>query len=161
MRRSPCRGNRDMAGWPVCASAGTARSLSPDVAGQGVPERAKSQEMKIAVVGTGYVGLVQGTCLAESGNDVVCVDKVESKIRGSHARPRADLRARPGRAGASKHARQSIVVHDESRRGNQRGGNRLHRGWNAPGRRRRRRFERGVGGRLPDRRASPTLPRRS
>ena len=30
--------------------------------------------MKIAVVGTGYVGLVTGTCLAESGNDVVCVD---------------------------------------------------------------------------------------
>jgi UDPglucose 6-dehydrogenase len=38
--------------------------------------------MKIAVVGTGYVGLVQGTCLAESGNDVVCVDKVASKIEG-------------------------------------------------------------------------------
>ena len=32
--------------------------------------------MKIAVIGTGYVGLVQGTCLAESGNDVVCIDKV-------------------------------------------------------------------------------------
>jgi UDPglucose 6-dehydrogenase len=38
--------------------------------------------MKIAVVGTGYVGLVQGTCLAESGNDVVCVDKVAAKIDG-------------------------------------------------------------------------------
>ena len=38
--------------------------------------------MKIAVVGTGYVGLVQGTCLAESGNDVVCVDKDEAKIEG-------------------------------------------------------------------------------
>ncbi len=36
--------------------------------------------MKIAVVGTGYVGLVTGTCLAESGNDVVCVDKVAEKI---------------------------------------------------------------------------------
>ncbi len=36
--------------------------------------------MKIAVVGTGYVGLVQGTCLAESGNDVICVDKLESKV---------------------------------------------------------------------------------
>jgi len=36
--------------------------------------------MKIAIVGTGYVGLVQGTCLAESGNDVVCVDKVAAKI---------------------------------------------------------------------------------
>src|SRR5216684_1936127 len=36
--------------------------------------------MKIAVVGTGYVGLVVGACLAENGNDVVCVDKDESKI---------------------------------------------------------------------------------
>ena len=36
--------------------------------------------MKIAVVGTGYVGLVTGTCLAESGNDVICVDKVAAKI---------------------------------------------------------------------------------
>src|SRR5881394_3469587 len=37
--------------------------------------------MKIAVVGTGYVGLVAGACLAESGNDVVCVDKDAAKIR--------------------------------------------------------------------------------
>ena len=37
--------------------------------------------MKIAVVGTGYVGLVAGACLAESGNDVVCVDNDETKIR--------------------------------------------------------------------------------
>ena len=38
-------------------------------------------EMKIAVVGTGYVGLVLGACLAESGNDVMCVDKDEAKVR--------------------------------------------------------------------------------
>ena len=30
--------------------------------------------MKVCVVGTGYVGLVVGTCLAEMGNSVVCVD---------------------------------------------------------------------------------------
>src|SRR5216684_1850078 len=36
--------------------------------------------MKIAVVGTGYVGLVVGACLAENGNEVICVDKDESKI---------------------------------------------------------------------------------
>ncbi|QEH31795.1 UDP-glucose 6-dehydrogenase [Aquisphaera giovannonii] len=38
--------------------------------------------MKIAVIGTGYVGLVQGTCLAESGNDVVCIDKIAEKVEG-------------------------------------------------------------------------------
>src|SRR3954468_19253991 len=37
-------------------------------------------EMKIAVVGTGYVGLVLGACLAENGNAVICVDKDQSKI---------------------------------------------------------------------------------
>jgi UDPglucose 6-dehydrogenase len=36
--------------------------------------------MKIAVVGTGYVGLVTGTCFAETGNDVVCVDIDKSKV---------------------------------------------------------------------------------
>jgi UDPglucose 6-dehydrogenase len=36
--------------------------------------------MKIAVIGTGYVGLVTGTCLAETGNNVICVDIVEDKI---------------------------------------------------------------------------------
>src|SRR5436190_20299929 len=37
--------------------------------------------MKIAVVGTGYVGLVAGVCFAESGNDVVCVDNDAAKVR--------------------------------------------------------------------------------
>ena len=37
--------------------------------------------MKIAIVGTGYVGLVAGACFAESGNDVVCVDNIATKIR--------------------------------------------------------------------------------
>ena len=36
--------------------------------------------MKIAVIGTGYVGLVTGTCFAETGNDVVCVDIDQRKI---------------------------------------------------------------------------------
>jgi UDPglucose 6-dehydrogenase len=36
--------------------------------------------MKIAVVGTGYVGLVTGTCLAETGNQVTCVDINEKKV---------------------------------------------------------------------------------
>jgi UDPglucose 6-dehydrogenase len=36
--------------------------------------------MKVTVVGTGYVGLVTGTCLAETGNHVICVDIDQSKI---------------------------------------------------------------------------------
>jgi UDPglucose 6-dehydrogenase len=38
--------------------------------------------MKICVIGSGYVGLVAGTCFAESGNDVICVDVDEKKIEG-------------------------------------------------------------------------------
>jgi UDPglucose 6-dehydrogenase len=37
--------------------------------------------VKIAVVGTGYVGLVTGTCLAETGNQVICVDINENKVK--------------------------------------------------------------------------------
>tara|TARA_B100000902_G_C27317393_1_gene922195 strand:- start:2582 stop:3883 length:1302 start_codon:yes stop_codon:yes gene_type:complete len=36
--------------------------------------------LKIAVIGTGYVGLVTGTCLAETGNEVVCVDIDQDKV---------------------------------------------------------------------------------
>ncbi len=36
--------------------------------------------MRICVVGTGYVGLVAGTCFADSGNDVICVDIDEAKV---------------------------------------------------------------------------------
>jgi UDPglucose 6-dehydrogenase len=36
--------------------------------------------MKIAVVGTGYVGLVAGTCFADVGHSVTCVDKDEGKV---------------------------------------------------------------------------------
>ena len=36
--------------------------------------------MKVGVIGTGYVGLVSGTCFADSGNDVICVDIDESKV---------------------------------------------------------------------------------
>jgi UDPglucose 6-dehydrogenase len=41
--------------------------------------------MKIAVVGTGYVGLVVGACFAENGSTVVCVDKDESKVQTLNA----------------------------------------------------------------------------
>ncbi|PYO96241.1 MAG: UDP-glucose 6-dehydrogenase, partial [Gemmatimonadetes bacterium] len=38
--------------------------------------------MKVTVVGTGYVGLVIGACLAETGNDVICADVDSGKIEG-------------------------------------------------------------------------------
>src|SRR4029078_11631049 len=37
--------------------------------------------MKIAVIGTGYVGLVSGTCFAETGNTVICVDIDKEKVK--------------------------------------------------------------------------------
>ncbi|MCB0542924.1 MAG: UDP-glucose/GDP-mannose dehydrogenase family protein, partial [Saprospiraceae bacterium] len=37
--------------------------------------------MNIAVIGTGYVGLVTGTCFAETGNNVICVDNNEKKVQ--------------------------------------------------------------------------------
>jgi UDPglucose 6-dehydrogenase len=36
--------------------------------------------MKIAVIGSGYVGLVAGACFAETGNQVICMDKDQKKI---------------------------------------------------------------------------------
>ncbi|MBT8401333.1 MAG: UDP-glucose/GDP-mannose dehydrogenase family protein [Rhodothermia bacterium] len=38
--------------------------------------------MKVGIIGTGYVGLVTGTCFAEMGNEVVCVDVDEDKVEG-------------------------------------------------------------------------------
>ncbi len=37
--------------------------------------------MRIGVIGTGYVGLVVGACLAETGNHVICADIDKSKIK--------------------------------------------------------------------------------
>ena len=37
--------------------------------------------MKVGVIGTGYVGLVSGTCFAEMGNSVICVDIDERKVQ--------------------------------------------------------------------------------
>ena len=37
--------------------------------------------MKLAIIGTGYVGLVTGTCFAEVGHEVICVDNDAAKVK--------------------------------------------------------------------------------
>jgi UDPglucose 6-dehydrogenase len=37
--------------------------------------------MRVCILGTGYVGLVTGACLARIGHDVVCIDSNEAKVR--------------------------------------------------------------------------------
>ena len=41
--------------------------------------------MRIAMIGTGYVGLVSGACLSEFGHDVVCIDKDAAKVAALRA----------------------------------------------------------------------------
>ena len=62
--------------------------------------------MRLCVVGTGYVGLVTGACLAETGNHILCVDKDASKLKSLrrgrvpfHEPELGELIERNGRAG--------------------------------------------------------------
>ncbi|QJW98037.1 UDP-glucose dehydrogenase family protein [Frigoriglobus tundricola] len=88
--------------------------------------------MKVAIIGTGYVGLVTGTCLAESGNDVTCVDNNPNKVALLHgggipiyepglaelvarnARRAARVHDRPGRRGPGRAARVHRRRHPQS-----------------------------------------------
>ncbi len=61
--------------------------------------------MRIAMIGTGYVGLVSGACLSEFGHEVVCVDKDVAKVGESEKGRDPDFRAGPGGSGRGQHAR--------------------------------------------------------
>jgi UDPglucose 6-dehydrogenase len=49
--------------------------------------------MRVAMIGTGYVGLVSGACIADFGHQVTCVDKDVSKITTADRGRYPDLRA--------------------------------------------------------------------
>ena len=70
--------------------------------------------MKIAVVGTGYVGLVAGACFAENGNEVICVDKDPAKVRMLQRGQHPHLRARPRGARPAEPERKAPDLHDRS-----------------------------------------------
>ena len=74
--------------------------------------------MRIAMIGTGYVGLVSGACFSEFGVDVVCVDKDASKIERLNAGEMPIYRARPDRPGdAQRPGRAADLHHGSARRG--------------------------------------------
>ena len=102
-----------------CATLATAGAVPHD------------SRMRIAVIGTGYVGLVAGVCFADAGHDVVCVDTDAKKVAPLRAaRSRSTSRARGPRAAATQRE-ERLALHDEPRRGRRRRGGRLHRGRHA------------------------------
>lgn len=80
--------------------------------------------MRIAIIGTGYVGLVTGACLAEKGHDVVCVDFTDPRSTQSTAvSPRSSNKASKNRrvrrapfAGYDRYPRGGIRFRDHVHR---------------------------------------------
>ena len=93
--------------------------------------------MRIAVIGTGYVGLVSGACFSEFGVDVVCVDKDSAKIESLRSGRHADLRARPRQAGGEQRQGRPARLLDRRQAGGQGRGCGVHRRGHAVAARRR------------------------
>ena len=71
--------------------------------------------MHIAMIGTGYVGLVSAACFAEFGVEVTAVDNDQGKIARLQSGRDPDLRARAGRARGAQHRRRPADLHERPR----------------------------------------------
>src|SRR5207245_2074552 len=84
--RARGRGLRDHRDRPLQRGLRTGRAARPRDRGHaqraGAAAEAERRGVRVAVIGTGYVGLVVGACLAETGNDVMCADVDAAKIDG-------------------------------------------------------------------------------
>ena len=93
--------------------------------------------MRIAMIGTGYVGLVSGACFSEFGVTVTCVDKDAAKIARLAERRDPDLRAGPRPAGGEQRGGRPARLHHRPRRRGRRRRRGVHRGRHAVAARRR------------------------
>jgi lipopolysaccharide biosynthesis regulator YciM len=96
---------------PVAAGKPTRRAVAKNSI-----KPCRNTSMKITVVGTGYVGLVSGTCLAEVGNDVLCLDVDPAKDPHPRRRRHPDLRAGPAGNGSPQRRRRPSAFHHRHRK---------------------------------------------
>ena len=73
--------------------------------------------MRVAMIGTGYVGLISGACIADFGHEVVCIDKDAAKIAALRARRDSDLRTGPaGFAAVKRQTGKAFFLNDAWKR---------------------------------------------
>ena len=128
-RRGRRRGSRLLRPLSECGSTvSNHRGHRPVTIAQSAHHQSPATHaVNIAVIGTGYVGLVVGACLAETGNDVICADVDAGEDRRAEAERPADLRARPRRLVERNQAAGPAHVHDRRRRGDRARRRRVHR----------------------------------